>query len=352
VKRSRALAGLIAALALESRGQTPTNPAPTATPDGKIPAMTANPSSGAKLEPAKPAAAVKPLLAVMPFEARQVAPEEAQILAEAIASEIARSGEIRLMERGQMDKILAEQGFQKSGSCSGTECAVEVGQILGIDRMIVGSVGHIGKTYVLSARMVNIATGEVLRSASQQAQGEIDQILTTLVPKVAMDLLGKLAEAKPANASPTAQFSSPPPPEIWTDSVMVVWQASDDKSLAAVHLTLARNDRPDSIIVKDMRPVRGTLANGSTLLRFPAKMDSGTYLLKVTAEDNEKAVGSSQVYLQRKIKIKESGSSWGWWLFGTLLVGGGAGAAWYLTQQAENTDGDGTKTDRSFVVNW
>ncbi len=301
----------------------------------------------------KPRKSTKPLLAVMPFEARQVGADEAQILAEAIASELASTGEVRLMERSQMDKILSEQGFQQSGTCNGAECAVEVGQILGIDRMVVGSVGHIGKTYVLNARMVDVATGEVLKSSSRKDQGAIDQILSTLVPQVVAELMGRAIETKPQNAPPTAQFSAPPPAEVWSDSMIVVWQASDDKSLAAVHLTLARADRPDSVILRDMRPVRGTLANGSTLLRFPAKMDSATYILKVAAEDNEKLAGSSQVYFQRKIRIKESGSSWGWWLFGLAVVGGGAGAAYYLIQQSEEEQpSNNPATTRSFEVTW
>lgn len=370
---SRAISALVAALALGCWGQVPGNPNPSAptaqaappstpvvAPPGAPPTVSspvANPPPGVMAPGAtpapKPKKSTKPLLAVMPFEARQVGADEAQILAEAIASELASTGEVRLMERSQMDKILSEQGFQQSGTCNGAECAVEVGQILGIDRMVVGSVGHIGKTYVLNARLVDVATGEVLKSSSRKDQGAIDQILSTLVPQVVAELMGRTIETKPQNAPPSAQFSAPPPAEVWSDSMIVVWQASDDKSLAAVHITLARADRPDSVILRDMRPVRGTLANGSTLLRFPAKMDSATYILKVAAEDNEKLAGSSQVYFQRKIRIKESGSSWGWWLFGLAVVGGGAGGAYYLIQQSDDGEpSNNPGTTRSFEVTW
>lgn len=340
MKRSQAIAGLWAALAVAAGAQTPAPPVAPA-PASAAPTGT-NPSP-------KPAAPV-PLVAVMPFEGRQVGADEAAILSEALAAEMTRSGEVRLMERSQMDKILAEQGFQNSGACSGTECAVEVGQILGIDRMVVGSVGHIGRTYVLSARMVNVGTGEVFRSSSRQAQGEIDQILTTLVPQVAQELLGRSLEIKRVNPAPTAQFSAPPPPEVWSDSMMVVWQAADDRSLAAVHVRVARLDKPDSFVVDDFRPVRGTLASGSTVLRFPARMDSGTYVLGVVAEDNEKATGTSQVYFQRKIRVVRKRSSWGWWVAGIALVGGGAGGAYYLSQQEGG--GSGSSSNRTFTVTW
>lgn len=351
MNRMLAVAASIAALAVGTPGQVPTGP----TGANPIPPLLVGgpetPASGKRADSPSPKSDKKPLVAVMAFEARQVGDDEAQILAEAIAAEMARSGEIRLMERSQMDKILAEQGFQNSGACSGTECAVEVGQILGIDRMVVGSIGHIGRTYVLSARTVSVATGEVIRSSSRQAQGEIDQILTTLVPQVAMELLGRAMESKIVNPVPVAQFSAPPPPEVWSDSLVVVWQVSDDKSLASVNLGVARIDRPDSIIARDFRVARGTLASGSSLLRFPKRMDSGTYVLKITAEDDENAKGSSQVYFQRKLRIAKSGSGWGWWLAGGLLVGGGAGGAYFLSQQ-DNGSEPTTAKNRSFVVTW
>src|ERR1035437_9319318 len=193
-----------------------------------------------------PSSSKLPLLAVMPLEARQVSPDEAVILSEALASELQNSGEVRVMERSQMERILSEQGFQKSGACSGTECAVEVGQLLGIDSMVVGSVGKLGRTFVLVARMVDVTSGEVLKSSTRQAQGEIDQILTGLVPDVAADLTGRSAKVVPP---PVAKYSSPPPTDLWTDSVIVAWQASAQRPLAEVRISLARPAKPDSAIV-------------------------------------------------------------------------------------------------------
>ena len=45
------------------------------------------------------------------------------------------SGCFRVIERTEMDNILREQGFQKSGACDDENCLVEVGQLLGVNRM-------------------------------------------------------------------------------------------------------------------------------------------------------------------------------------------------------------------------
>lgn len=150
----------------------------------------------------------RPLLAVLPFEGKKVDADEVAIISEALASDLMRTGRVRVMERGQMDKILKEQGLQSSGLCDGGECAVEMGRLLGIDQMVVGSVGQLGRTYIISARLVSVATGEVIRSSSRSQQGAIDRMLTELVPRVAQDLVG---EAAPANAAaPAPEPASPP----------------------------------------------------------------------------------------------------------------------------------------------
>lgn len=127
----------------------------------------------------------------MPLEANDVSSGEVQLLGEAIGTKLQETGAFRVMERSQMEKILGEQGFQQSGACNGTECAVQVGQLLGIDRMVVGSVGHIGSAWVMNLRMVSVSTGEVLASSSRNQKGEISDLLTELAPQAVADLTAK-----------------------------------------------------------------------------------------------------------------------------------------------------------------
>lgn len=291
-----------------------------------------------------------PLVAVMPLEARQVSPDEALILSEALAAELQGSGEVRVMERSQMDKILAEQGFQKSGACSGTECAVEVGQLLGIDRMVVGSVGKLGKTFVLVARMVDVASGEVLRSSTRQAPGEIDDILTSLVPQVGGDLLGRAGSGYPP---PEVKFSSPVAPDLWSDSVVVAWQATSRRGLVEAKAQIHRPDRPDSAITTVTRQVKGTMANGDMLLIFPAKLDTGSYVLRLSAKDATGLSSTADMPVRRHSRIEPPKSHWGVWLTGgVLLVGAGGATAWYVTQKQQENTSTPPSENRSILVKW
>jgi hypothetical protein len=87
-----------------------------------------------------------------------------------------------------METILKEQGFMESGACDASECAVKVGKLLGIEKGVVGSLGLLGRTWVLNARMIDVGTGELLVSSQRSLTGEIDKVLTELVPSVSADL--------------------------------------------------------------------------------------------------------------------------------------------------------------------
>lgn len=154
------------------------------------------------------AADKKPLVAISPLEAKKVDAEEVDLITEALAGELQNSGAFRVMERGQMDRILKEQGFQASGACEGNECAVEVGKMLGIDRIVVGSVGKIGSLFIINTRLVDIATGEILASVRRTKDGELKDVLTDLVPQVAR---GLASEKTDEQAVPVVAATPPPP---------------------------------------------------------------------------------------------------------------------------------------------
>lgn len=159
-----------------------------------------------------------PLVAVMPLQTRGVDSNATRILEDAIADGLVGTGNMRLMERAQMNQVLAEQGFQESGSCDQSECAVQMGKLLGVERAVVGSVGLLGKTYVINTRVVDITSGEVMRSSQQRITGEIDQVLSDLVPKVVADL----TRTGNAPAVPVAK-TSPAPVVEETSSAWIWW---------------------------------------------------------------------------------------------------------------------------------
>src|ERR1035437_1147788 len=149
----------------------------------------------------------KPMVAVLPFSSRVLDTRAIDGLVSAMGSELINTGAFRVMERSQMDGILKEQGFQQSGACDGQECAIEVGKLLSVDQMVLGTIAKVGSTYTLTARLVSVQTGEVLKSVTRNSKADVDAILTDILPQVAIVLAGA---SKTQPDATTAVVALPP----------------------------------------------------------------------------------------------------------------------------------------------
>ncbi|KMQ50970.1 hypothetical protein CHISP_2112 [Chitinispirillum alkaliphilum] len=115
---------------------------------------------------------------------------EAVALTNALRGELTRTGVFDMMERSQVNEILAEQGFQLSGACSDDSCLIEVGQLLAVKYMFMGHVGRVGATYSVSVRQIDVESGRVVQDITQNHRGDIDDLLTDVVPSVAQKIAG------------------------------------------------------------------------------------------------------------------------------------------------------------------
>ncbi|MDP8288062.1 MAG: CsgG/HfaB family protein, partial [Candidatus Electryonea clarkiae] len=96
----------------------------------------------------------------------------------------------RVIERNNMEDILTEQGFQFSG-CTSDECAVEVGQLLGVQQMIAGSISKLGELHTVSLRLIDVETGEVLDMQSARCRCSIEEVAETSLADAAQAITGK-----------------------------------------------------------------------------------------------------------------------------------------------------------------
>jgi len=127
-------------------------------------------------------------IAVLEFEGQGVSQDETKTLTDRFRDEMFNTGIYVVLERGKMDEVLKEQGFQQTG-CVTSECAVEVGNMLGVQQMIGGSIGKVGNIYTVSARVIDVQTGEVLKSANYDHIGDIGQLLIKGMKAVVQQLI-------------------------------------------------------------------------------------------------------------------------------------------------------------------
>ena len=150
----------------------------------------------------------KQTVAILEFEGRGISQLEAKTLTDRLMSEMVNTDAVIMVERNQMDEILNEQGFQQSG-CTSSECAAEVGALLGVQNMVSGSFGKLGNSYTIDAKMFSVETGATIRTVSKTYKGPVDNLLTVIEVvgweivglKPPQDKLDILAAADPALAA-------------------------------------------------------------------------------------------------------------------------------------------------------
>lgn len=118
-----------------------------------------------------------------------ISKDESAVLTDKLINQLANTQKYRVVERSQMQAILQEQEFQQTG-CTSSECAVDVGQILGVEKIVTGSIGKIGSLYSISLRMINVSTGEIEHTSSVEQEGTIEDVLTKGIGRSANALSG------------------------------------------------------------------------------------------------------------------------------------------------------------------
>ena len=127
-------------------------------------------------------------IAVGGMEAQGVPGSEAGVIADILRRELVGVGSFNVVEKQQMDRIMAEQTFQQYG-CTTEECIVKMGRLLNVQAMIVGSFGKLADRYVVNIRVVDVETAKVVH-ADSAAGRNVDLVLEGL-----KELVGRMVAA-------------------------------------------------------------------------------------------------------------------------------------------------------------
>jgi hypothetical protein len=130
----------------------------------------------------------KETVAVMSLKGSSgITKDECELISDRLRVEFFKTGFVDVMERDQMSEILKEQGFQQSGACSNEACMIEMGQILGVQKLVTGSIGRVGSLYLLNVRMIDIKTAKITQTVSEDVKGDLEDVVGRL-PGVARQL--------------------------------------------------------------------------------------------------------------------------------------------------------------------
>jgi len=140
----------------------------------------------------------KSSIAVLELEPVGLSSNEAQVLSNRLRTELFKTDKFTVLERDKMDEILIEQGFQLS-ACTTNECAVEVGKLIGVEKMVAGNIAKIDNLFTIDIRLIDVETGEVIKTATEDCACELKDVLTNSIRNVARSMAGLEVENKTTN---------------------------------------------------------------------------------------------------------------------------------------------------------
>ncbi|MCD6578762.1 hypothetical protein J7L48_04755 [bacterium] len=110
--------------------------------------------------------------AVMEITAKEgVSQNVASIISDYLRTELVNTQKFTIVTRENMTEVLKEQNLQLSG-CTSQECIIQVGKILGVNKVILGTIGKIGTVLIINIKMIDVETGKIDKAQSRDVVKE------------------------------------------------------------------------------------------------------------------------------------------------------------------------------------
>lgn len=111
-----------------------------------------------------------------------------------------------MVERAQIDKVISEQGFQRSSLTDAQ--AVRVGRILNVSKVVVGKVSRLGGQYQVDVRVVDVESGHDIALEGSTFSGDYRTNVRNLSTKLASKISIKSGPTVQATPKPSTTSRS------------------------------------------------------------------------------------------------------------------------------------------------
>ena len=129
-----------------------------------------------------------PRIAILQFNPIGVSESDSQVLTNLFEAAIVNTGVFEVIEQNKADQILEAQAYSLS-SCTDESCAVEIGELLSAENIIIGSVSKLGGVFIVTAKIIDVTSGKNIRADS--VEGEKIEEMTKQVGILADKLAGR-----------------------------------------------------------------------------------------------------------------------------------------------------------------
>lgn len=127
----------------------------------------------------------KKTLAILQLSTHGITTVTAKELSDGIWAEMKRLSVYELIDPATIQSVLTDQNMGSSSECNQNSCAMQIGQVLGADRVAMGSISFIDGTYSVNIRTIEINTGRIVNDVNEYYSGKPRYFQSDLIPVVA-----------------------------------------------------------------------------------------------------------------------------------------------------------------------
>ena len=120
----------------------------------------------------------QPRVAVVPFNSIGVSENDAQILSGLFETALVKTGSFSVIEQNQVKEIIDAQAYSML-ACSDEACAIEFGELLAAQQIILGDVSMLGGKYIINAKIIDVQKGKNIKADNVEAESLADMTKAT-----------------------------------------------------------------------------------------------------------------------------------------------------------------------------
>ncbi|MCK5687940.1 hypothetical protein KAI87_01660, partial [Myxococcota bacterium] len=141
--------------------------------------------------------------AVLDLKAQGVSKDTVANLTQVLAAELKKVEGASVIGRDDIAAMLQLEAHNKQVNCSDVACLAEIGGALGVDKLVIGSVGKLGENFVLSLKLVDVGEVQVDSRVSESLQGQEEQLMWAMRHAIP-ELLGIQGDKAPGSLQVSA----------------------------------------------------------------------------------------------------------------------------------------------------
>ena len=198
-------------------------------------------ASGADAQPVNAQGGALPVVLVLPRDARQgVSADTAALVTELLVARVRHQPGLQVKSYRDVESAMTLEMRRMLVDCDEVSCAAEIAGALNADQVVMGTVGQVGTSYVLSITRIRQGDLTVLGHYARQFEGQGDERISQEIPTVVAELFGPgpqqvasgtvpIQVTVVAPPAPVAPVEEPPSP-VWR---VVVWGVRGTGSVVA-----------------------------------------------------------------------------------------------------------------------